>query len=45
MKFIRANIETLRHGLSDELLKTAPIKSIKSKKFEINLQKGRNLIT
>ena len=45
MKFIRADIETVRDGLSDDLLKTTPIKSIKSKKFEINLQKGRNLIS
>ena len=45
MKFIRADIETVRDGLSDDLLKTTPIKSIKSKKFEIDLQKGRNLIS
>ena len=29
----------LRHCLSDELLNTTPIKSIKSKKFEINFKK------
>ena len=45
MKFLRATIETLPHGLSEELLKAAPIKSIKSKKFEINLQKGWNLLS
>ena len=39
MKFLRATIETLPYGLSDELLKTTPIKSIKSEKFEINLKK------
>ena len=45
MKFLRATIETLCDGLSDELLKTTPIKNIKSTKFEINLKKGRNLLT
>ena len=44
MKFLCATIETLPHGLSGELLKTATIKNVKSKKFEINLQKGRNLL-
>ena len=42
MKFLCA---TMRHCLSDELLMTAPIKSIKSKKFEINLQKGQNQLS
>ena len=32
MKFLHASIETISHGLSGELLKTTPIKSIKSKK-------------
>ena len=45
MKFLRATIETLSRGLSDELLKATPIKGIKSKKFEINLKKGRDLLT
>ena len=45
MKFVRSTIETLPHGFTDELLKIAPIKSINSKKFEINLRKGRNLLT
>ena len=34
-----ATIEMLPHGLSDELLQKTSIKSIKSKIFEINLQK------
>ena len=38
MKFLRATIETL-HGFSDDLLKIAPIKSMKSKRFEINFKK------
>ena len=29
MNFLRATIEALSHGLSDELLKTTPVKSIK----------------
>ena len=36
MKFLRAAIETLSHKVSDELLKTKPIKSIKLKKSETN---------
>ena len=39
IKFLRATIETLPYGISDELLKTTPIKSIKLEKFEINLKK------
>ena len=39
MKFLQVTIEALPQGLSDELLETAPIKSIKSKKFEINFKK------
>ena len=45
MKFLRATIETLPHRLSDELLKTTPIKNINLKKFEINLQKDWNLLS
>ena len=45
MKLLCATIEALLHGLSDELLKTTPIKNIKSTKFEINLQKGQNLLS
>ena len=37
-KFLRVTIEAVPHRLSDKLLKTTPIKSIKSKKFEIYLQ-------
>ena len=43
MNFVRATtIEALPHGLSNELLKTAHIKSTKSKKFETNLKKVGN---
>ena len=45
MKFLSATIETLPHGLSDELLKTSPIKGIKLKKFEVNLQEGQNQLS
>ena len=45
MKFLHATIETQPHGLSDELLYTTPIQSIKSKKFEINLKKDQNLLS
>ena len=45
MKFLRATIEALPDRPLDELLKTTPIKSVKSKMFEINLQNGRNLIS
>ena len=44
MKLLRATIETLLHGLPDELFKTTPTKGIKSKKFGINFRKGRNLL-
>ena len=33
-----APIDTLPHRFSDELLKTTPIKNIKSKKFELNFK-------
>ena len=36
--FLRSAIEPLPHGLSDALLNTTPIKSIKPKKFEINIK-------
>ena len=46
MKFLRATIETLPNGLSDELSKTAHIKSTKlKKKIETNLKIGLNLLT
>ena len=45
MKFLRTTVETLPHRLSDEFLKITPIKSIKSKKFEISLQKCWNLLS
>ena len=45
MKFLRTTVVTLPHRLSDELLKITPIKSIKSKKFEISLQKCWNLLS
>ena len=45
MKFLRATIEMLPHAVSNELQKTTPIKSVKSKKFEINLQKGWHILS
>ena len=42
MKFLRATIEKLPYGLSDELFKTTPIKNIKLKMFEINLKSAWN---
>ena len=43
MKFLRATtIEALPHGLSDELLKIAPIKSTKSKKLATSFKKVGN---
>ena len=45
-RFLRAiTIEALPHRLSDELLKTAPIESTNSKKFETNLKKSQKLLT
>lgn len=38
IKFMCATIETLPHGLLDELLQTTLIKSMKSKMFEKRLE-------